>query len=425
MYDAATTLVLPGTLFATVLALLMAGITLAFQIRKERMPAATRFENVNELVANLERQLVERRDELRDVEQKIQQRDRLAAEVGALDQRLEALRAEHAALAGAREEIDAVKREAADAAQFLAVARQELDLARSEVEAARKEIEDFKRELASRAQELEEIARDLEVTKRISVEQKQALEDALEHLREEKRSLEGELPRLRAERDSSMQRISEGHAAEARRQALLVEIERIEEEVADLDVKRHELAAIQEQLNAARLDERRVRDEALQVINQRGDLLAQVAQLGAEIGARTEELAQIKEAIRTQSKIGDVTPSPEDLLKDLIQMPACLAAPVRLGAAHREEADALAQVDRALKDSGLEYSNRTLRAFHTSLKINDNAQLTVLAGVSGTGKSLLPRRYAEAMGIHFLQIAVEPRWDSPQDLLGFYNYIET
>jgi hypothetical protein len=45
-----------------------------------------------------------------------------------------------------------------------------------------------------------------------------------------------------------------------------------------------------------------------------------------------------------------------------------------------------------------------------------------LAGVSGTGKSLLPRRYAEAMG--FLQIAVEPRWDSPQDLLGFYNYIE-
>jgi hypothetical protein len=28
------------------------------------------------------------------------------------------------------------------------------------------------------------------------------------------------------------------------------------------------------------------------------------------------------------------------------------------------------------------------------------------------------------MGFHFLQIAVEPRWDSPQDLLGFYNYIE-
>jgi hypothetical protein len=29
------------------------------------------------------------------------------------------------------------------------------------------------------------------------------------------------------------------------------------------------------------------------------------------------------------------------------------------------------------------------------------------------------------MGIGFLQIPVQPRWDSPQDLMGFYNYIES
>jgi hypothetical protein len=28
------------------------------------------------------------------------------------------------------------------------------------------------------------------------------------------------------------------------------------------------------------------------------------------------------------------------------------------------------------------------------------------------------------MGIHFIQLAVQPRWDSPQDLFGFYNYLE-
>jgi hypothetical protein len=28
------------------------------------------------------------------------------------------------------------------------------------------------------------------------------------------------------------------------------------------------------------------------------------------------------------------------------------------------------------------------------------------------------------MGIGFLQVPVQPRWDSPQDLMGFYNYIE-
>jgi len=48
----------------------------------------------------------------------------------------------------------------------------------------------------------------------------------------------------------------------------------------------------------------------------------------------------------------------------------------------------------------------------------------VLAGISGTGKSELPRRYAEGMGMHFLNIAVQPRWDSPQDMFGFYNYME-
>ena len=90
----------------------------------------------------------------------------------------------------------------------------------------------------------------------------------------------------------------------------------------------------------------------------------------------------------------------------------------------RPEREALHAVSEYLRAYNLEYSTRTLLAFHTALKINDHSQLTVLAGVSGTGKSLLPRRYAEAMGFHFLQIAVEPRWDSPQDLLGFYNYIE-
>src|SRR6056297_1214471 len=50
--------------------------------------------------------------------------------------------------------------------------------------------------------------------------------------------------------------------------------------------------------------------------------------------------------------------------------------------------------------------------------------MAVLAGISGTGKSQLPRQYAAGMGIGFLQVPVQPRWDSPQDLMGFYNYIE-
>jgi len=76
------------------------------------------------------------------------------------------------------------------------------------------------------------------------------------------------------------------------------------------------------------------------------------------------------------------------------------------------------------EDSKYHFHPRMLLAFHTSLKTADISPLVVLAGISGTGKSQLPRLYAEAMGMHLLNVAVQPRWDSPQDLFGFYNYME-
>ena len=77
--------------------------------------------------------------------------------------------------------------------------------------------------------------------------------------------------------------------------------------------------------------------------------------------------------------------------------------------------------------NGLSYkfSERIVNAFHTSLKVQDVSCLTVMAGISGTGKSALPRLYADFMGMHFLMVPVEPRWDSPQDLFGFLNYVES
>jgi len=77
-----------------------------------------------------------------------------------------------------------------------------------------------------------------------------------------------------------------------------------------------------------------------------------------------------------------------------------------------------------LESHGLQYPKRVLHAFHAALKTADMSPLVVLAGISGTGKSLLPKRYSEAMGIHMVSLAVQPRWDSPQDLFGFFNHLE-
>lgn len=78
----------------------------------------------------------------------------------------------------------------------------------------------------------------------------------------------------------------------------------------------------------------------------------------------------------------------------------------------------------SLENFGFEFPERTLRAFHTSLKCGEETPIVVLAGISGTGKSLLPELYAAAAGMNFLSVPVQPRWDGPQDVLGFYNYME-
>ena len=74
--------------------------------------------------------------------------------------------------------------------------------------------------------------------------------------------------------------------------------------------------------------------------------------------------------------------------------------------------------------SGIVFSKRLLNAYHTSLKIGEWSPLVVLAGVSGTGKSELPRQYALHGGMNFLSVPVKPDWDSPQSLFGYYNSIE-
>jgi len=88
------------------------------------------------------------------------------------------------------------------------------------------------------------------------------------------------------------------------------------------------------------------------------------------------------------------------------------------------EQQAVERTQRYISGKKLVFPERILHAFHTSLKTGDISPLVVLAGISGTGKSELPRHYADGMGFHFLLSAVQPRWDSPQDLFGFYNYLE-
>ncbi len=380
-----STMLLPALLALVALALTMSGIAITFHVRRARLPDATRFEHVRELRAQEERLLVERRAEISAVDQKIHEKDRLIAEVSALEERRDGLQAELAGLDSARAEIDTVKREAAEMAAEYAEAVQKRDSIKDEwdkmsagIDKRREDLATLERQITDRR---EEIAR----------------------LSEERGQIEKELGPLRAEREAALRVIEELRAFEATKAALETEIERLEG------------------------NSERLLDNAAEKQAEIGGLAAELAQKRQRVTELGEDVTRL---IARKAQLAAETtgaPSPEEekeLLDDLARQPTCLELPAMVREAPRTERDALSDVSKYLLELGLDYHHRAVFGFHTAMKINDKAQMTVLAGVSGTGKSLLPRRYAEAMGIHFLQIAVEPRWDSPQDLLGFYNYIE-
>ena len=140
--------------------------------------------------------------------------------------------------------------------------------------------------------------------------------------------------------------------------------------------------------------------------------------LEKEIAERIKHLEALKADHRNAGGADDSVDKLADLWDGVIKSNT---KPSRQSESEDARLDALS---KTLEERKIVFAPRTLYAFHTALKSADLSPLTVLAGISGTGKSLLPGVYSEGMGIHFLNLAVQPRWDSPQDMFGFYNYME-
>lgn len=381
-----STLALATGIGAVLVALLGAAMAWSFHTRAARLPAATRLEDVEQRLQIAREELERKQAELAEVERMIQERDRFAAEAEVLRNQIAELQAELKNLEPARAEIEEVKREAAKAAG---------------------ELTEIETQLSEKREELDEIE------KRLGPERIAELERRKEALERELAAIEEKLEPLRAERDAALRVVAEAKQLEARIATLRGEMEELQHEIEHLRDVESELGAKVGELRAEMVQLRQTA-EAKQ---------AEVDGLDRDASRLRAEIASLERTLEAlEQKLGPV--DRETVIADLVREPEVLMRPQQLRAAPRPEAEALRAVAEYLKETGLRYPWRTLAAFHTSLKINEIAQLTVLAGVSGTGKSLLPRRYAEAMGIHFLQIAVEPRWDSPQDLLGFYNYME-
>lgn len=385
--------------------ILLAIVQLALAARHDRAIAVA---GPIEELAVYEKRLEEKRRLMDDLEAELEKRRQamavvsdIQAEVDGLRRQKEELLSEWDSLRERRDEVAAVRQET----EAAVIERQQLA---TEIAPLREEYLTIKEKL----EKAEDLLRHIDALKR----EHEELSGQVDNLRDKKRELEaaeGRISGLKADAEKLVTAIARLQELELSHKNELGVLEaRIVSERQQLAQTQTEHDRVGAEVAAQSQEVRRIVFELDTLKEARGTLDARLAFLKAQIAD--------KEGRSVDGETGEADP-----LRELNETPPVITELRSWDFAPREnEADAIKRVERRLRAKGLDYPARTLRAFHTAMKVNETTQMAVLAGISGTGKSQLPRQYAAGMGIGFLQVPVQPRWDSPQDLMGFYNYIE-
>jgi hypothetical protein len=316
----------------------------------------------------------------------------------------------------------------------------------SEVEGRKAELEANERMLERKEQRLEQqwqkrsedlddvVEARLEET-RLSIESKeQSQKDENARLREGLR-IQTELTDVF---DQLKRQLGENDPAEVLRElnGKTDELKRLREELvsrpSEADRERFQEAQKELERQRARVDELEAR---------RKDDDATLAE-AAEIRRRNSELDAENKSLTQKASIFEGAAN--EALGELERLRSAYERPAEVAARYREielphiKADKLkspakAEIDEttwltgvinACENYGLHFNPRIVKAFHTALKTAEWSPLTVLAGVSGTGKSELPRLYSHFGGLLFEPLSVQPNWDSQESMLGFFNSID-
>ena len=195
------------------------------------------------------------------------------------------------------------------------------------------------------------------------------------------------------------------------------EAARLKEQAAAEGLREKELA-LQDADRLTRIaDDEEARLKA--ITDQRAAAQVELEELAAQRGTLQTELDLVRQKVED---LRERTLPLEERIRSLSE-PVFRTEdlPVATSPSEKDWLDGLA---RNISAAGFTFHRRLLDAFHTSLKVAEHAPLVVLAGISGTGKSQLPRLYADLGGLPFLPLAVQPSWDSPHDLFGFFNYTD-
>ena len=194
--------------------------------------------------------------------------------------------------------------------------------------------------------------------------------------------------------------------------------------IATLEDKAQKADKLERENEALELERNRYREEALAAKNATKELEI-IKQEVEATNALNEHLLQELESHKTalESRTGDTCPSlskvdteteTEDFKNDItkriqrtnIKSLNELVSHVKNYAGSRREGEQLY------------YTDNDIRAFLAGMAVS---RLIILQGMSGTGKSSLPRIFAEAISGFNRLIPVESSWRDRNELLGYYN----
>ncbi|PID27395.1 MAG: hypothetical protein CR982_05475 [Candidatus Cloacimonadota bacterium] len=151
--------------------------------------------------------------------------------------------------------------------------------------------------------------------------------------------------------------------------------------------------------------------------SENADLKTQIEPLKSQIDSLEKELARYRDIHQTEA-------NRDERIKEIEKPLVNFSNKIIDNEEDVCEMDWLNDIDSGIRKFGLIFPKRILYAFHTALKCGEISPLTVLAGVSGTGKSELPRLYSHFGGLNFLSLPVQPNWDSQESMLGYFNSID-
>ncbi len=334
---------------------------------------------------------------------------RRALEVDRLEQRLpEACRYEDLQdrIEDTQEELDALSDRLAEAKQVVG--------AKEEAESWLKTNKEELRRVEAEREQQEKLRAELEELQRRHA---QDFENSRE-LRQQVEAAEFRLERLQEAEKHYSERVEQLEATESRLKEEVPSLRAEKESLqGELETLRSQIEGCRSELNELKSEIERLKEQREQNEQKLEAAVQRRAEIEVDLPALEQKVARLEGLKQKYEERAD-----EERLTDLWQ-------PVLSDMRHSErvpkdEQECLAQAEAYIRDTGYRFAGRQIHALHTALKIAEISPLAVLAGISGTGKSALPRLYASGMGMHFLNVAVQPRWDSPQDLFGFYNYLE-